>query len=375
MPTTSLPPVFADHPAAASLLEAAMAARLRRAGNRPAQEPKAARIIVPAISTVGTKLREIIQAEIGRKLTCSDCFGYLSKLNTQVNHDHEVIVKYLSAEFPWPSSWRERHSNRREAISALIAPIVPKPPPTAPRPREVGTLQFIIPYFHQEARSDELRWCIRSIHANYLGQAHVTLIGDKPDWFVGHHINKPRLKPQSFRRYRDSLSKIDMIRYSPDIDASVMWCMDDCYFLKPFNRDDFAQGRLNNRKPGLGSDDWNVMLRLTAEAQIKAGLQQLDFSCHLPQMINRERWHEMFERFGLAKQPLVWESMYGAMFAADPQPHKGFMLRWQGPKQVDKHQDSLSRAWMLNHTHEAWNGSLRSWLAEKFPEPSRDEKP
>jgi hypothetical protein len=112
---------------------------------------------------------------------------------------------------------------------------------------------------------------------------------------------------------------------------------------------------------------------MTEEAQKKAGLPPLDFSCHLPQMINRDRWHEMFERFGLAKQPLVWESMYGAMFAVDPQPHKGFMLSWQGPKNPAKELEKLDRAWLLNHTHEAWNGSLQKWLAARFPEPSPDE--
>jgi hypothetical protein len=326
----------------------------------------------PAVSTIGDQIKTAIESATGIKITCGTCLWYLQTLNQTTKHDHVAIIQKLAAEISWPV--RMKHAVRVTMVSDLIAPIVPKPEPPPVRQREVGTLQFIIPYFHQEARSDELRWCIRSIHANYLGQAHVTLIGDKPDWFVGHHIQKKRLGPQSFRRYRDSLSKIDMIRYSPEIDANVMWCMDDCYFLKPFSSEDFAQGRLNNRKPGLGSDDWNVMLRLTAEAQVRAGLQQLDFSCHLPQIINRERWHEMFERFGLAKQPLVWESMYGAMFAENPQSHKGFMLRWQTPKTVDDHAESLQRSWMLNHTHEAWNDSLRRWLARKFPEPSKDEK-
>jgi len=370
--SSRIPENWQSHISAGTKFGKKAAAALERLQALESREPVP---VVQQLSNIGTQLREVIEKEIDRRLTCADCLGYLNKLNQQSLHDHHEIVKYLSDQFPWPSDWRKKHTDRKQRISELIAPIVPAPiitPPSA-RQRTADTLQFIIPYFHQEARSDELRWCIRSIHANYLGNAHVTLIGDKPDWYHGHHIKKKRLKPQSFRRYRDSLSKIDMIRYSPEIDADVMWCMDDCYFLKPFTREDFAQGRLNNRKPGKGSDEWNVMLRLTAEAQKKAGLPPLDFSCHLPQMINRERWHEMFERFGLAKQPLVWESMYGAMFAVDPQPHKGFMLRWQGPKNPAKELEKLDRAWLLNHTHEAWNGSLQKWLAARFPEPSPDE--
>ena len=323
------------------------------------------------VSTVGDQIKALIESAAGIKITCGTCLGYLRSLNQTTKHDHGEVTEKLAAEIGWPD--RMKHADRCVMVSDLIAPIVPKPEPPQSRQRVTGTLQFIIPYFDQEARNDELRWCLRSIHANYLGQAHVTLIGDKPDWYVGHHIRKKRLGPQSFRRYRDSLSKIDMIRYSPDIDPDVMWVMDDCYFLKPFGREDFAQGRLNNRKPGFGTDEWNVMLRLTAEAQVKAGLPQLDFSCHLPQMINKDRWHEMFERFDLAKQPLVWESMYGAMFAVDPQTHKGFMLRWQNAKDPAAETEKLNRAWMLNHTHEAWSDKLRSWLAAKFPEPCPDE--
>lgn len=329
-------------------------------------------------STVGTQLRKIIENEIGNKLGCGQCLGYLRGLNQQATHDHDAIVKYLSAEVPWPADWRAKHPKgvRASRISELIAPVVPAPvnADTVPLTHDAGTLQFLIPYILSESASDELRWCLRSIHKHYQGQAHVTLIGDKPDWYVGHHIPKKRLGAQSFRRYRDSLSKIDMIRYSGEVGPDVMWCMDDCYFLRPFVAEDFAQGRLNDRKPGKGSDDWNVMLKLTAAAQKKAGLPVLDFSCHLPQMINRDRWNEMFERFEMAKQPLVWESMYGSMFAVNPQGHKAFMLRLRNAGALQQHQQRLDRSWLLNHTHEAWSAQMRQWLSERLSEPCRDER-
>lgn len=344
----------------------------------PANKNKQATTAKADLSTIGTQIREIIEAELGRKLTCTDCLGFLRGLNQQANHDHDAIVKHLSGHFPWPAEWRAKSTHRRDAISQLIAPVVPAPAkPAEPTPavlQHTGTLQFIIPYYLAESRSDELRWCLRSIHKHYQGQAHVTLIGDKPDWYVGHHINKPRLRSQPFRRYRDSLSKIDMIRYCNEIGPDVMWVMDDCYFLRSFTASDFAQGRINDRKPGSGGDEWNIMLRLTQAAQIKTGLPVLDFSCHLPQMINRDRWHEMFERFELAKQPMVWESLYGSMFAIDPQPHQGFMLRLQKSSRMVTYKPKLEKCWMLNHTHEAWNQSMRDWLAEQFPEPSPDEK-
>lgn len=90
-------------------------------------EKQPERVISPPVSTVGTQIREIIENEIGRKLSCRDCLGYLNQLNSQKTHDHESIVKYLFAQFPWPAEWREKNTRRREAISALISPVVPAP--------------------------------------------------------------------------------------------------------------------------------------------------------------------------------------------------------------------------------------------------------
>lgn len=87
---------------------------------------------VPQVSKVGTQIKEIIEKEIDRTLTCADCLGYLNRLNTQTTHDHEAIVKYLSSQFPWPSDWRQKNTRRREAISALIAPVVPAPEQLTP---------------------------------------------------------------------------------------------------------------------------------------------------------------------------------------------------------------------------------------------------
>lgn len=332
----------------------------------------------PPLSAVGTDLRGIIEKEVSRKLSCPDCLGFLRGLDQQSAHDHDKIVSHLYKHFPWSVEWRANNVQAREAISGLVSTVVPAPVRgervEVPVVKGTDPLQFIIPYYLAESRSDELRWCIRSIHKFYRGQAQVTLIGDKPEWFVGHHVKKKRLKHQSFRRYRDTLSKIDMIRYSKEISHNVMWCMDDCYFLRPFTANDFAQGRVNDRKPGKGSDDWNMMLRLTEAAMVAADLPTKDFSCHLPQMVNQQRWHEMFERFGLARQPLVWETCYGNMFAYEPKSFKGFMLRLRREGSFGLYKSMLENKWLLNHTHEAWDDNMRDWLAEKFPEPSPDER-
>jgi len=158
-----------------STLEMTTAERLEHAANvihrlnlqkkRPSQPP------LPTISTVGTELRKAIEAEIGRKLTCRDCVGYLVKLNTQDFHDHQSIVEYLHAQFPWPADWREKHPRRREAIAALIAKVVPNPNPVSIPPgyplRFVTNIQVAV----RIAKRSRPRWrqTIASIEAAGFG--------------------------------------------------------------------------------------------------------------------------------------------------------------------------------------------------------------
>ncbi len=81
----------------------------------------------PDICTTGAQIRKAIEAEIKQTLSCGQCLGYLRGLNKTSFHNHREIVNYLSAEFPWPSWWREKNTQRRDAISKLIDPIVPSP--------------------------------------------------------------------------------------------------------------------------------------------------------------------------------------------------------------------------------------------------------
>jgi hypothetical protein len=102
-----------------------LAVDARREARRAARPERSSAQVPVRISTVGDQLREVIELEIGRKLSCADCLGYLKKLNQTDQHDHDEIVQYLSAQFPWPAAWRDKNTRRREAISALIAGVVP----------------------------------------------------------------------------------------------------------------------------------------------------------------------------------------------------------------------------------------------------------
>jgi len=83
------------------------------------------------VSTIGTQLLEIIETEIGERVSCGTCRNYLTGLNQTTEHDHHAIVKFLHSEISWPQAWRKKHAGHRQRISELVSPIVlrPEPPP------------------------------------------------------------------------------------------------------------------------------------------------------------------------------------------------------------------------------------------------------
>jgi len=99
--------------------------------------------------------------------------------------------------------------------------------------RRTGAIQFVWPYWHGGANGDEIRWSVRSVEKHFIGEAKITIIGDRPPWYHGHHIPKRRVPPATPNRcYRDMLSKVWMMATHAEIDDEFVWMMDDIYLIK-----------------------------------------------------------------------------------------------------------------------------------------------
>lgn len=125
---------------------------------------------VPDASTVGTQIRKLIREATGVELTCGTCLTYLHSLNKTDQHDHKAIVDRLYSDAPWPRSWRDRNPKERQAISDLIASVVPAPVLALPRDyplKFVTTIQVAV----RIAKRAKPRWqeTIASIEAAGFG--------------------------------------------------------------------------------------------------------------------------------------------------------------------------------------------------------------
>ncbi len=285
---------------------------------------------------------------------------------------HKVIPALVVSQYTDTDEFRELAN---EALSAAIerASHVPKPNLQPHSPREPFDkidehAHFVWIYWQGGAEANEILWSIRSVEANYAGTASITVIGDRPPGFEGHVIEQKRVKQQPFRRFRDTLAKMRTLASTPELPDEVIWCMDDCYFLKQgFTRADVDEPKKNKRISYKGRGEWSQMQQATDRALQMANLPKVQYTTHLPQVVNRERLRHVFATFDFSATPLCWESLYGNLYHRDADTHAATLHRIT-KKQVTAADCELVKASkvVLNHHHGSWSPALAEWLKQEF---------
>ncbi|WP_164104240.1 galactosyltransferase-related protein [Candidatus Laterigemmans baculatus] len=93
---------------------------------------------------------------------------------------------------------------------------------------------FVWTYWADGAVGDELRYSIRSV-LKYQPGARVVVVGDKPGWYTGDFISKPRIRKRDHHAFKACYSKL--IAAATELDRFV-WMMDDVYWIKQFEMEE-----------------------------------------------------------------------------------------------------------------------------------------
>ena len=232
-------------------------------------------------------------------------------------------------------------------------------------------MQFVWVYW-DGAQKDELRWSIRSVLANYRDATppQITVVGDRPKWYCGHHIHVPRVAPGNNRAFRDSLNKLIVALESDEVADTFTWIMDDIYFIHPVRPADIAQPRYDSKfceqrmarwRP---SNRWQRIKRDTIKAIGK--LPVWDWATHLPHVVRKDRLRETLQRYDVPNRLLLWELLYGHDHYRGGRYYSPFFarfLRAQNYRQLVAHSQK-SVVW--NNAEGAWNEALRAFLSDRF---------
>jgi len=240
------------------------------------------------------------------------------------------------------------------------------------KPDEAFDLQFVWPYWHRGAQGDEIRLSVRSVEKFFDGRAKCTIVGDKPPWYIGHYIPKRRVpKTDNLRRYRDMLSKMQMIATHPEIDSDFIWMMDDIYFIKPFAIEQMQVPRAE-RWVMSEFNTWQQLKLASMEALTKQGFPNHDYATHMPHYVQKDNLAQLFGMYDLDNPANVflWELLYGNTFNGREVPARTrpFFTCIGAQLPQEQIEAATLKSTVLNHLAGGWCEGMRSYLLSLLPD-------
>jgi len=255
-------------------------------------------------------------------------------------------------------------------------------------------VSFVYPFWQGGANYDELRWSIRSIYQNFIpakGQSfNIVIVGDQPlirrtnkSWYNGPIIACPRIsRGKTFRpKLKDALHKWRTALDSDLVSDTIVWMMDDVYFLKPFTLGQLAVPRAFKQKSQNSLENWkehsgfSSAKKRSIEILINNNLPSWDFATHLPHVVERGKVLEVFDKFEIEKNELLWEVVYENYYLNGRKPERAYpyLSYFTEAQSTDAIRSKAFRCNVLVNGGGSWNEQLRIFLYDQFPQAAPEE--
>lgn len=228
-------------------------------------------------------------------------------------------------------------------------------------------------YFAGGAAGDELLYSIRSALAAWP-DARVCVVGDRPEWYDGELIEKPRIGKRPDHAFKDCYSKL--LRAADRFDR-FLWMMDDVYWLRAITYEHalvpkyvrhVTQQRYYAWQP---KNKWAKTRARAYQWLIEQNRPTYDFASHLPQPIESGSLLRMESELRLMDDYKNWECCYFNAYygVQDAQDWGRRFLRINKPRDRITTQHAI-----LNHTDSQFRGAVESYLRERFSAKCKVEK-
>ena len=247
-------------------------------------------------------------------------------------------------------------------------------------------MQFVWMYWAEGAQGQELLHSMRSVEKHYKGEnLKITLVGDKPDWYHGHHLPCPRIKPNgSYTPFRDNLHKTLHACFSEEVNEEWIWMADDVYFVQDVTREEVIAPRYSkelsrgNVESHSRKNRWQRIKRASfyrledANPDIEV---MYDYATHMPRHVVSSDLIAIAVKYNLANDYANWEVLYGNHFYKNPKPLRPFFNRVGRARSLDWWRRTKTKAKIINHVEKAYNEEFESFLKETFPDKGSFEFP
>ena len=247
--------------------------------------------------------------------------------------------------------------------------------------KEKEVTQFVYLNVIGPDNGEELRLSMASVRKNFTGTPSFTVIGEKTDWYNGHHIPASRLTKMRELpgriAFRDTQAKIMLAASHPEIDEEFVWMMDDQFFLKPTSIEDLRVFRYDPWYRVNSKREWHRLIKLTFGALAANGRGNFQAGTHLPHVFEKAKLQQMFAEYGFPNNLYLFEILYENHWQLDrtPIPYGG---NWQGVqypqflrrllRPLTIRQLNEIDANVLNYQSNVWRPTMRDWLRGQFTE-------
>jgi len=243
---------------------------------------------------------------------------------------------------------------------------------TAENNRLAEEWPFVWTYWSGGAEGDELKYSIRSVLANQPN-AQVAIVGDRPSWYAGRMLEKPRLSRRPHHAFKDCYSKLQYASYYFE---NFIWMMDDVYWINPFHMAVAIEpkyvrhvwpDRFNRWKP---SNKWGRTRQLAYEWLLDNNRPTYDFASHLPQPVYSDSFQQMEHDHGLLKNYRNWECIYYNTYLSA----KGSDWGRKTCRIASKDKAINKSRPILNHISSKYDGEVSTFLRDMYPSKSKVER-
>ncbi len=259
----------------------------------------------------------------------------------------------------------EDEANAAKLVAGQLAIPSKVPVETSEYQQSLSTWPFVWTYWENGAVGDELKYSIRSV-LHHHPEATVCIVGDKPKWYDGPFIPKPRIARTSFQAFKDCYSKLQL---ACDHYEQFVWMMDDIYWIKPFSIDIAAQPKYVRHVWPKRYYDWkpsNAWAKTRAKAYawlLENNRPTYDYASHLPQPIVGRYFKQMEHELKISENYRNFECIYFNCF------HSAAGRDWgRATCRIVKSSTKIDASKpILNHIHSRYKGIVEEFLSQKFP--------
>lgn len=200
----------------------------------------------------------------------------------------------------------------------------------SPVASDQGGRSVVWVYWAGGQRNDELWYSVQLAQKNLIDAGSFFICGDIPKWYHGGKILSPRVSDRQtkqqyggtrYRKWLDSIVKLQRIIDDPRITDQFLWMYDDTFVVRQSSIATIGEPRYSGQLRREFRSTWRNVMARTATALLQNGLPIRNYSTHYPIVFDKEKLCQTINKFEAFKNPFLIESLFQNQWATGPQSH------------------------------------------------------